>query len=74
MILIATMNQEFWNGKIWQDQAEAVQDQGLIKEKVTNYAKTMVKKAVVLNMIRNTKVPVLTDDYAPVDTLQNPLL
>lgn len=74
VILIATMNQEFWNGKIWQDQAEAFQDQGLIKEKVTNYAKTMVKKAVVLNMIRNTKVPVLTDDYAPVDTLQNPLL
>jgi hypothetical protein len=28
----------------------------------------------VLNRIENNKVPLLTDDYAPVDTLQHPLL
>lgn len=74
VILVATMNQELWNGKIWQDRAEAFQEQGLIKEKVANYAKTVVKNSVMHKMIRATKVPVLSDDYAPVDTLQHPLL
>ncbi|MGE5606983.1 MAG: spermidine synthase, partial [Bacteroidota bacterium] len=74
VILVATMNQEFWNGKIWQDRAEEFQEQGFIKEEVANYVKTVVNNSLVLNMIRNTKVPVLTDNYAPVDTLQHPLL
>lgn len=74
VILVATMNQEFWNEKVWQDRAEVFQEQGLIKEEVANYAKTVVKNSVVQKMIRATKVPVLSDDYAPVDTLQHPLL
>lgn len=74
VILVATMNPEFWNEKAWQDRAGAFQEQGLIKEEVANYAKTVVKNSVMHKMIRATKVPVLSDDYAPVDTLQHPLL
>jgi spermidine synthase len=74
LILVATMNREFWNEKTWQNRAEAFQKEGLIKEEVTYYARTIVKNSLVLNRIENNKVPLLTDDYAPVDTLQHPLL
>ncbi len=74
VVLVATKNQEFWNEKAWQNQAEAFQEDGLIKEEVTNYVKTLVENSLVLNRIRDAKVPVLSDDYAPVDTLQHPLL
>ncbi len=74
VILVATMKQDFWKEEDWQNQAAAFQRQGLIKEDVTSYAKNLVKTSVVLNMIKKNKVPLLTDDYAPVDTLQHPLL
>lgn len=74
VIVVATLNQEYWNEEVWQKQAEKFQQQGLITEDVMAYAKTMVRNSLVLNRIRKNKVPVLTDDYAPVDTLQHPLL
>ena len=74
VILVATMAQELWNEKDWVSQADAFQEEGIIKEEVSNFARKMVGNSVVLNMIRDQNVPVLSDDYAPVDTLQHPLL
>ena len=74
VIVVATMGQEFWNEKDWVNRAHAFQQEGLIKEEVANFARKMVGNSVVLNMIRDHNVPILSDDYAPVDTLQHPLL
>ncbi len=74
VILVATMSQEYWDDQVWQSRAERFQREGLIREEVTDYAKVLVSNSLVLNMIRENKAPLLSDDYAPVDTLQHPLL
>lgn len=74
VILVATMKPDFWREEDWQNQAAAFQQGGLITEDVTSFAKNLVKRSAVLNMIKKNKAPLLTDDYAPVDTLQHPLL
>lgn len=74
VILIATMNQDYWDKATWRKKAGEYQEQGLIKEDVTNYSETLVNNSLVAEMIRKYDIPVLTDDYAPVDTLQHPLL
>lgn len=74
VVLVATMNQEYWNQGAWHERAWEYQKQGLVKEEVTTYTESLVSNSLTAEMIRKYKVPILTDDYAPVDTLQHPLL
>lgn len=74
VILIATMNQDYWDKAAWREKAEEYQKQGLIKEDVTKYTEALVNNSHTVEMIRKYDIPILTDDYAPVDTLQHPLL
>ena len=74
IILIASLNPEYWEAKDWQNRAAVYQGQGLIKENVAGYTQDLVRRSAMLEMIKKSKAPLLSDDYAPVDTLQHPLL
>lgn len=67
IILIATNHPSRWNRAVWQRQASNFVRQGTIKEPVDNYAKNL------LESLLKVKAPILSDDYAPTDTLQHPL-
>lgn len=74
VILIATLDPVYWSKVVWQQQAEDLFAQGLIAEKVPAFAGNLVEEAPVLQKEWGADVPLLTDDYAPVDTLKHPLL
>lgn len=73
MILVSTMNPKRWSSATWLEKAELYQDSGVITEKVSEYAKELVDESLIRDQYRLANIPVLTDDYAPVDTLKNPL-
>ncbi len=73
VILIATMNTVKWDGREWQRQAQNLSQQKIISENVQQYSKMLVKDKLIQPKNWLKDVPLLTDDYAPVDTLQNPL-
>lgn len=73
VILIATTNTEYWDTPKWQQQANSLHESGAIKENVPEYVKTLADEDWILDKSWLAKMPLLTDDYAPVDTLRNPL-
>lgn len=73
VILVATMNPKRWDSKTWLEKAGLFHDTGVITEDVPEYAQDLVDEAVIREQYRLAGIPVLTDDYAPVDTLKNPL-
>ncbi|TCL73327.1 spermidine synthase [Hydrogenispora ethanolica] len=74
MILIATRNPRRWSPRTWRDRAEALFRAGRIREDVPSYAQTLVDEPRLRKNGWYEGLSLLTDDYAPVDTLQNPLL
>jgi spermidine synthase len=73
MILIATGSLQ-WDRKVWVQKAEELYQWKLITEDVPEFAQMLVDERVLRKKGWMDGVPLLTDDYAPVDTLQNPLL
>jgi spermidine synthase len=74
VILVATMSSKYWDSTIWLKNAKHLQDTGVITENVSEYAQFLVEKSMIREPNRHAHIPLLTDDYAPVDTLKNPLL
>jgi spermidine synthase len=73
VILIATVNSGRWEPAHWQRQAALLTQNGVITEDVAGYSKMLADYRLVRPEVWLKDVPLLTDDYAPVDTLKNPL-
>lgn len=73
VILVATMNSKRWNSETWLGKAKLLRETGVITENVPEYTQDLVDEALIREQYRLAGIPVLTDDYAPVDTLKNPL-
>jgi spermidine synthase len=73
VILIATKSNQKWSPEIWQEKAGQLFQKGIIKEKVMDYAQMLVNEQFLDKDIWYKDVPLLTDDYAPVDTYRKPL-
>jgi spermidine synthase len=71
VILVATMGAKRWDKQTWVNKAENLHTSGAITELVNSYAYALLDETRMGNWM--AKIPVLTDDYAPVDTLKNPL-
>lgn len=74
IILIATLDPHYRPKAVWQKQAEELYNEELIAEGVSFFAQTMVDDPLLFQKEWLTEFPLLTDDYAPVDTLKHPLL
>ena len=74
IILIATVDPHFRSKAAWQKQAEELYAQERIVEDVPVFVRNMVDAPLVFQEAWLADVPLLTDDYAPVDTLNHPLL
>lgn len=72
--LIATVNPDYQPKAVWQSKARQFHAQQLITEDVPTFVQTLVDDPLVFQETWLAGVPLLTDDYAPVDTLKNPLL
>ncbi|MGE5582946.1 MAG: spermidine synthase [Bacillota bacterium] len=73
VILVATSSAKYWDAATWQKQADALYTSGAIKENVPEYVKTLADGEWIRNKTWLAKATMLTDDFAPVDTLRNPL-
>ncbi|HEX3046046.1 MAG TPA: fused MFS/spermidine synthase [Bacillota bacterium] len=71
LILVATMDAKRWDKQTWVSKAENLNTSGGITELVGSYAYSLLDETQMGDWM--AKIPVLTDDYAPVDTLKNPL-
>jgi spermidine synthase len=71
MILVATRDAKRWDVETWRKKAEDLYNSGTVTENVPVYANVLVDETQMGNWM--AKIPILTDDYAPVDTLKNPL-
>ncbi|MCL6590959.1 MAG: fused MFS/spermidine synthase [Firmicutes bacterium] len=71
VILVATMDAKRWDKQTWLNKAENLYNSGAITELVAAYAGALLDETRMGNWM--DKIPILTDDYAPVDTLKNPL-
>jgi len=58
----------------WQKQADELSAREMIGEKVSVFVRHLVDHPMVSQETWLADVPILTDDYAPVDTLKHPLL
>ncbi len=74
MVLLATLDPHYRPKAAWQRKAEVYYAQQLITEDVPSFAEAMVDDPLIFQKEWLTEVPLLTDDYAPVDTLKHPLL
>lgn len=74
IILIATVDPHFRSKAAWQKQAEELYARERIVEDVPVFVRNMVDDPLVFQEAWLADVPLLTDDYAPVDTLNHPLL
>ena len=72
--LIATLDPHYRPKAVWQKQAEELYAQEMIVENVPAFARNMVDDPLIFQEAWLADVPLLTDDYAPVDTLNHPLL
>ena len=72
IIVIATQTDKRWSRQKWLNQAESLHASGAIREDVAALAKYMVVDPTLLKLTRADDIPILTDDFAPVDTLQSP--
>ncbi|MBE3583340.1 MAG: fused MFS/spermidine synthase [Limnochordaceae bacterium] len=78
VILVATQSdpdKAVWTEAQWVEQARAAMESGHITEDVAAYASTLVEHpfSAAAGLSPLPAAPLLTDDYAPVDTLQHPL-
>ncbi|HHV55527.1 MAG TPA: fused MFS/spermidine synthase [Firmicutes bacterium] len=74
VILIANRSARRWDRLTWQQEAAKLREQGDIQEPVELYADTLVDDVEWTDKRElAARAAVLTDDYAPVDTLQHPL-
>ena len=73
VILVATADSRYWDAATWRKRASALYASGAIKENVPEYVNTLADGAWIRNKTWLAKATLLTDDYAPVDTLRNPL-
>ncbi len=73
IILIATVNPRYWDSATWRERANSLYLSKAIKEKVPEYVKTLADDDWIRDKSWLAKMPLLTDDFAPVDTLKNPL-
>ena len=74
IVLLATLDPHYRPKAAWQRKAEAYHAQQLITEDVSFFTQNMVDDPLIFQEEWLTEVPLLTDDYAPVDTLKHPLL
>lgn len=73
VIVVATVNAADRTPNGWKRQAEALHRSGAVTENVQLFAADLVHDPLIRRKAWLNDVPLLTDDYAPVDTLQNPL-
>ena len=73
VIVVATKNSGYWNRGEWRRRAESLNRMGIIKEDVPLYAADLVNDPLIRKKAWLNRAPLLSDDYAPVDTLQKPL-
>jgi spermidine synthase len=71
VILIATMNGQKMDKFMWQNKTDQIIKKGIIKENVNEFVKTLVDDQFLEKEVWFKDAPVLTDDYAPIDTYQN---
>lgn len=71
VILIATQTEKYLNKTSWRNKAERLSQEGVINEKVIDYVETLVVHPLIHKAKYLLDVPLLTDDYAPVDILQH---
>lgn len=71
IITIATLDPVRRDRAFWQRRAEMLMASGIITENVVDYAKMLVDDTRIMSADYFRDVPVLTDDYAPVDILQH---
>ncbi|HHW13074.1 MAG TPA: fused MFS/spermidine synthase [Firmicutes bacterium] len=74
IILIATTDPRYRSKTVWEEQAEELFARGMIEEEVPLFVRNLVDDPLVFQEAWLADVPLLTDDYAPVDTLKHPLL
>lgn len=74
IILIATVDPRFRSKATWQKQADELSAREMIGEKVSVFVRHLGDHPMVSQETWLADVPILTDDYAPVDTLKHPLL
>ncbi|NLW56848.1 MAG: hypothetical protein GX050_09620 [Firmicutes bacterium] len=74
IILIATLDPHYRPKAVWQKRAEELYAAKLIAEDVPSFTPVMVDDPLFFQEEWLTGGPLLTDDYAPVDTLKHPLL
>ncbi|NLM37942.1 MAG: fused MFS/spermidine synthase [Firmicutes bacterium] len=74
IVLIATLDPSYRPKATWQEQAAELYARGIIVEDVAFFARNLVDDPLVFQEAWLADVPLLTDDYAPVDTLHHPLL
>lgn len=68
ILLIAASHPQRWSKQEWQRRATLLMTHGSIQENVEKYAQSLLDEPIVVK-----NVPLLTDDFAPTDTLQHPL-
>lgn len=73
LIVIATRTPAPWSKQTWHARAESLMASGAVKEDVAAFALDLVEDPILLNPRNLADVPLLTDDFAPVDTLQRPI-
>ena len=73
VILVAAMTSKRWDAKKWREQAGSMYLLGAITENVPIYVQMLADNPLYWGKSWLAGVPLLTDDYAPVDTLRNPI-
>ena len=73
VILVATTNPEHWDAERWTKEAQSLYESGAVSEDVPQYAQMLADDILVRGRTWLAGTPLLTDDYAPVDTLKNPI-
>lgn len=73
VILIASHDEQRWTKTKWQEQAQSLRENGTVQENVQLFAGTLVDAPEWTDRQNLEPAPLLTDDFAPVDTLQHPL-
>jgi len=71
IIVIATQDSQYRSADWWKKQAKQLTEEGIVTENIVAYAQDLVDDPRVRNDVYYQDVPILTDDYAPVDILQH---
>lgn len=73
VILIAARHSVRWDFKVWRERAERLYMAGIVRENVPLFVESLVRDSRLTDASYLKDAPLLTDDFAPVDTLQHPL-